>query len=281
MNSLKDKKKKVLAELNEPDQATEFMETMSQLDRYTVTPPSPQATEKLIAFLKPMIEEQPCMQQNLLEQESDFAQPESIWRLLAPQTMLLSKKFVILSLLLFVIGIWISGRLSGDTLKFLANASPILGLFTVLYEFRARSSKVDEFEAACPYSPAQLATARLIVILAYDIALCLLAMLVVGWGPSQLFGRAVLSWFAPLLFMLGIALAASLKFGVLGGCLISAAVWALQLGIGRGEFILQILLPQQNALLVDGLGVLAGAILLLVAQQNWQSYFEKVGDRHD
>lgn len=266
---LKDKKYEIYTEFNEIMPEEELMRTLDRLDQCEVPAPSEQSTEALIAMLKPIFAEEhvvsAAVKRRVYEQEYDRSSP--VLQLIKPQCMLLSKWFIILSLLSLFIGLFMTNAFDGDTLRFLANASPLLGILTVLYEFRAQHSNMQELEAACPYSPAQIAAARLLIVLGYDILLCLLATSVIGYWHDGILWRVVISWLAPLLFVLGVALCASLKLGISGGCLVSSIAWILQWKSGKGS-MLAYFLPNYP-LFIDCASLMIGIGLIFYAYKRW------------
>lgn len=271
-----DKKEQIIAELGEEQKRQTLLWTMEQLDKYAVTSSSAKAEDELIALLKPVLREQAVSPAT--NQAAGTGVPV-VFRLVRPQAMLLSRWFILVSALVLLAGLVLANAADGDTLRFLANASPILGLLTVLYEFRAKLSSVNELEAACPYSPAQLAAARLLVVLGYDILLCLAVTPVVGYWQGLVLWQVVISWLAPLLFMLGIALAVSLRLGIFGGCLVSGTVWALQFAVNRGGSVFLIILPGQSVVLADLISLAMGVALILYSYRRWNAAMTAADER--
>jgi hypothetical protein len=276
LNQPSDRKFRILAELGEETERETLIQTMEQLDQYTVTAPSANSTEKLIASLKPILQKQPSLAQEGIKVTPTplgtgrYRKLPAVLQLVQPQAMLLSRWFVLVSVLVLIVGLAFTKAVNGNMLRFLANASPVLGILTVFYEFRAKLSGTSELEAACPYSPAQLAAARLVVVLGYDTLLCLVATPFVSYYQGQMLWRVIVSWFAPLLLVLGIALAVSLRFGIVGGCLIATTVWALQLVVSEGG-LAGLLIPEQMVILVDFIIMGVGVVLLLYAYHCWKS----------
>ncbi|SMD15822.1 hypothetical protein [Sporomusa malonica] len=263
------KKQQILAETGQDDNE-KLMHTLELLDSYKITPPSGQDTAKLIALLKPVLKEQiPLLPVDKSQPLPEFCGRLNMLQLVQPQAMLLSKWFMAMCTIILMSGLALTNAVDGNTLLFLANASPVLGILTVLYEFRAKHSGVSELEAACPYSPAQLATARLIVVLGFDILLCLLATPAVSYWQERVLWQVITSWLGPLLLMLGIALAASLRLGIAGGCLVSAVAWIVQLATAKGASLFSILLPGQPVYFSDILGMVSGAVLILYSYKRW------------
>jgi hypothetical protein len=270
------KPEQILAELEETTDRTALLHTMEQLDGYRVSPPSKQETAALIALLKPYLPEQTANSADPV-QETLLRIP-TVLQLVRPQMMLLNKWFVAVSVLFLLVGLGLTNAANGNTLKFLTNAAPLLGILTVFFEFRAKLSGMDELEAVCPYSPAQLATARLLVVLGYDILLCLAVTPLVGLWQGQLFWRVIVGWFAPLLMILGIALAVSLHFRVMNGCLIATAFWVLQIGLSEGKIVKLGLLFGRSPLKADLIRMGVGGLLLLYTFLRWNAVIGPTGD---
>ncbi len=266
--------KQILTEISVEQDQDELLQTMSYLENYTVPPPSDQATETLIASLKPVLKatetiapKRPIAQNRWIKSRKLPLLLQLAWQ----QVMLLKKGFILFSVLILLVGLELTHVMSGDMMKFLANAAPILGVLTVFYEFRAKLSGISEMEAACPYSAAQLATARLLVVLGYDILLCLLVTPLVSYWQGRLLGLVIVGWLAPLLLMLGIALTASLKLGIGGGCLAATVVWGLQLVFGKGESLLSLLYVEETPFFADMISIAAGLLLLSFTYRRWKA----------
>jgi hypothetical protein len=258
-----DKKQLILAELEELDMEG-LGETLAMLDNYTITPPSPADKDHLLACLTPVLEKQNS-DKNLATSKQRTLCQECYERLqlVAAQTKLLSRWFIILSAVILLSGLSVINALDGDTLRFMANAAPLLGILTILYQFRANYNHMTELEASCPYTPAQLASARLLAVLAYDILLCLAASLFANFENYVLW-QVVAHWLAPLLLTLGIALLASLQFGILGGCLLSTVAWALNVTFSKnGKSLFSVLLPHISIIYLDFLSASLGLLLLI------------------
>lgn len=254
-----EKKQALIAELGESD-INGLTKTLEILDNYTVAPPSAEATDQLLNVLTLELPELPV--------HSDFAAYKNTDLLLAQlqlalsQTRLFSFPFIAISILLILLGINMTILFNGNTMRFLANAAPLLGILTILYQFRSNYNNMNELEAACPYTPAQLAAARLLVVLAYDILLCLAATFFINHGDYELW-QVIVHWLAPLLLTLGIALVSSLYFGIWGGCLLSTALWAINLvATKNGTSIFAVFVPNTPGIYIDLLGTALGLALL-------------------
>lgn len=274
-----DKKAHILTEIGE-EENKHLLETMERLDRYTVNTPPVRYTDALIAVLKPIVKEHsslPPEDERPTYSDGRLAFPV-IFRLVRPQAMLMSKWFMVASALVFCGGLGVTSLVNGDAAKFLTNAAPILGIMTLFYEFRAKLSAIDELEATCPYSPAQLAAARLIIVLAYDTLLCLAVTPLVSYWQGHIAWQVAIRWLAPLLLMLGIALATSLRFGIMGGCLVAMAAWSVQYVLSDGGSIFWRLLPGQAAVRADLIGVAVGVALILYSYLRWNTNSQLMPD---
>ncbi len=255
-----EKKQTIINELEElePD---DLMQTLEALDDYTVPTPSEKDTDRLLAALSPVLKEQFIHNTDLEKREHFFILPQL--RLAISQTRLLSFPFIALSILVSLCGIAAANMLNGNTVRFLANAAPLLGILTIMYQFRSNYNHMDELEAACPYTRSQLAAAKLLVVLGYDILLCLILTPFVNMGNYMLW-QIIIHWLAPLILTLGIALFCSMQFGIWGGCLISTAVWAANLAISKnGKNIFSVLSPTAPAIYLDLISIMLGIALLV------------------
>ena len=253
-----EKKHALIAELGETD-IDGLTKTLEVLDNYTVTPPSAEATDHLLKILTSELPEQPVQKNFTAEKNTPFFIFARL-QLVLSQTRLFSCSFIALSILLLLCGMGLTTMLNGDTVRFLTNAAPLLGILTVLYQFRSNYNHMNELEDARPYTPAQLAAARLLLVLVYDTSLCLVATFLVSYNHYELW-QLIAHWLAPLFLTLGIALFSSLHFGIWGGCLLSTAVWGVNLAASKdGKSIFSVLAPY-----LDIIGTAIGLILLTLS----------------
>ena len=260
-----EKKQALIEELEESD-TDGLRNVLELLDEYTVTPPSPGATDRMVDALMPVLQEQASAKTASAVAEKRPDMPALLHlRLAISQTRLFSVPFICLSILLLVCGMGLTAVLNGEMVYFLSNAAPLLGVLTILYQFRAEYNHMDELESACPYTPAQMASARLLVVLGYDILLCLAVTPFIG-QPEYSSWQVIIHWLAPLLLTLGIALIGSIPLGLWGGCLMSTAVWVANMMESKDDKgILAALLPAMPVMYIDLTCIVLGLALLAVS----------------
>src|SRR5207244_13163963 len=89
-------------------------------------------------------------------------------------------------------------------------SGPLLAYLGTIAAFRGRGARVLELELVCLPSLLQLAVARLVIVLGYDVALGLALSLVFWAGGTGQVLELTLSWLMPLLLVAGLALLLSL-----------------------------------------------------------------------
>jgi hypothetical protein len=148
------------------------------------------------------------------------------------QVNILRLSFWVASGLVTLLCVYLELASRGDNSAFLLRAlAPLLAYIGVSAAFRGVGLRTLEYEVACPPSPTQIALARMVVVLGYDVVLSL-ALSLAGWfrslsgGPGGL--EITLYWLTPLLLVTGLALALSLRLpsslaaGVAYGCWLAA-----------------------------------------------------------
>lgn len=278
---LSEKKSQILSELESECTQESLVSTMEKLDHFTVESPSPESTNQLIAILKPELKK--TLFENRTNPDERHAnqfnrsisfQFVRIFQMIQLQTMLLSKAFILISVLGLLAGLVFTNLVHGDTMKYLAAVAPILGISTLFYEFRAKINGVRELEMVCPLSPAQLATARLIIVLTYDILLCLAVTPFVSYWQGDMFWNVLVAWLAPLIMMLGIILIVSLKAGIIGGCITATVVWLIQSVLGKGNPLIAFLMPDQPVIFANLFSLGLGLTFILITSLQWRKNVE-------
>lgn len=146
--------------------------------------------------------------------------------------------------------------------------APPLAALGVGYAFRAVDTGMAELERSCPAHPVELALARLLLVVGFDL---LLALLLLPWnaGAPLVSGGAaglILDWLAPLLLSSGVSLLGTQRYGVLAGTSAGLSLWGVYLGlhllVDQGVLALSLLqgLVLWFLLLAGGLACLALAL---------------------
>lgn len=177
------------------------------------------------------------------------------------QVSVLRLSFWVLSGILTVLGVAIELIPSQNavSLVWLRALAPLLAYLSVASMFRSTRLQTLEWELVCPPSALQLMSARLVIVLGYDIALGLILSLV-GWTQGEgSFLVVTLHWLVPLLLMAGLMLVLSLRLAVRFAAGLAYSGWLAMLVLGGG--LLESLLSFQGELLLG----LAGLTLLAFA----------------
>lgn len=271
-----DKNQQILSEIDKDANDKEMVAVLNKLSEYTVPKPTAMMTSSLLSSLKVVLHEENDMKDNheihpLITPVDKVAvqRPEtgfcSIFHLVKPQIKILSWRFILMTSLIIFAGIILT-KAKGDSLIFLINGAPILGLLTLFYEYRAEFYGTNEMEASCPYTPAQLAGARIIVTLGYSIIVCLIStgMIALSYAGTLtnekvVLWRTILAWLAPMVFFLGVALAVSLHSGIMYGCGSSFMLWAAQIVFEKndiGSHFIKASLLHEMPIIFLGIGTL-------------------------
>jgi hypothetical protein len=141
---------------------------------------------------------------------------------------------------------------------------PLLAYVGMHGAFQGTSLGVDELELACPISPRQLTLARLVVMLAYQVACAtvLSAPLALS-GGSGLLGLT-LSWLAPFLLASGLMLLLSLRLPIAQAATGVYAAWVVVVLAGwrlHGPDV-SVGVPLEVAMAIGGLIMMATAAAL-------------------
>lgn len=145
--------------------------------------------------------------------------------------------------------------------------APPLAALGVGYAFRAIDAGMAELERACPAHPMELALARLLLVVGFDL---LLALLLLPWNAGAPLVRGgdvslILDWLAPLLLSSGVSLLGTQRYGVLAGTSSGLGLWAVYLGlhllVDQGVLALSVL----EGLVVWGLLLTIGLVCAALA----------------
>jgi hypothetical protein len=123
-------------------------------------------------------------------------------------------------------------------------------------------------ELVCLPSPLQLAIARLMIVLGYDVGLSLALSLLLWAGGSGQVLELTLTWFMPLLLVAGLALLLTLRFSVQAAASLAYGSWLAFLAISAVSNLQALLLTPALLVLPGCIGLALLAIALLRMHTN-------------
>ncbi|MEG6586741.1 hypothetical protein [Dendrosporobacter sp. 1207_IL3150] len=262
------KKQQILNEIKLDNHYESLNEVFEKLDNYQVDLPSHEDSKRLLLTLKPIlaanIQREPgkIRFKEMMEANRVSVHKPEILQLIRLQSTLINKRFLFVTSILLIACIVLVRYYDISTSKFLVTLSPVLGILTFYYEYRAQIYKVEEIEAVCRYSRAQLALARIMVVVGYNLLFLTCLTFIINSSFSIAILKLIMDCLTPLLLSLGIALASSLKFGIAGGCMTAGIVWIIQITLLKGDFIFRFLLPNMTEAANNIVGIAFGLALI-------------------
>jgi hypothetical protein len=229
---------------------------------------SPADTQRLLAALAPLVPA-PSLVRQALRARFEHSPSRMAWLLetARAQVSLFGLAFWLVSALVTFVGAVVvlgnsNAPLSSQELLLRASG-PFLASLGSVVAFRGARERVLECELVCPPSPPQLAMARLVIVLGYDVGLGLALCLVLWAGGTAQVLALMLSWFMPLLLVAGLALLLSLRLSVQMAAALAYGGWLAVLA-ANATWGLQVLpLTPLTDVLLGGLGLALLAIALL------------------
>jgi hypothetical protein len=256
-----------------PEELADLLPAVRRLSEWQAPQPSPADTQRLLTRLVPELPALSPVRQAIREYRQQ--QGASISWLLATaraQVSLFGPAFWLVSALVTLVGAVVvlsNARTAQElgVLELLLRASgPFLAYLGTLTAFRGIGVRVLECELVCLPSPVQLALARLVIVLGYDVGLGLALSLALWAGGSEQVLSLTFSWLMPLLLVAGLALLLSLRLSVQAAASVAYGSWLALLAINAASNLqLLPLTPLADALL-GGIGLALLAIALLRLQ---------------
>lgn len=237
-----------------PEECADLLPAVRRLSEWQAPQPSPADTRHLLARLVPELPALSPVRQAIREHQ----QRTSVAFLLATaraQVGLFGLGFWLVSALVTLVGaVVVLSKVLPDQALVLRLSGPLLAYLGTIVAFRGRGARVLELELVCLPSPLQLAIARLVIVLGYDVGLCLALALVLWAGGTGDVLALTLSWLMPLLLVAGLALLLSLRLSVQAAASLAYVSW----------LVLGIVSPLQALLFAPELLVLPGCIGLVL-----------------
>ncbi|GHO47824.1 hypothetical protein [Ktedonospora formicarum] len=248
-----------------PEERAELLPTLRRLSEWQAPQPSPADTRHLLARLTSALPALSPVRQAIREQK--LRQRTSIAFLLAmarTQVSLFGLGFWLVSALITLIGAGVVlSKVVSDQDVVLRASGPLLAYLGTIAAFRGRDARVLELELVCLPSPPQLAIARLVIVLGYDVGLGLALSLVLWAGGTEQVLALTLSWLMPLLLVAGLALLLSLRLSIQTAASLAYGIWLAILAITTTSHLQALLLAPAREMLLGCIGLTGLAIALL------------------
>jgi hypothetical protein len=253
-----------------PEECTDLLPAVRRLSEWQAPQPEPADTRRLLALLTSALPAFSPVRQAIREHRQ-----HRISFLLATaraQVSLFGLDFWLVSALVTLIGavVVVSKAISNQdvALLVLRASGPLLAYLGTIVAFRGRGERVMELELVCLLSPLQLAMARLVIVLGYDVGLSLALSLVLWAGGSGQVLALTLSWLMPLLLVAGLALLLSLRLSVQAAASLAYGSWLAVLAISTNFHLQALLLAPPLEVLPGCIGLALLAIALLRMHTN-------------
>ena len=228
---------------------------------------TPADQRHLLSVLEQAIPLHSAMRQAIREQT-----PRRVTALLITartQVSLFGLGFWLVSALITLLGAAVVlGRMIPDQELALRVSGPLLAYLGTIVAFRGREARVLELELVCLPSPLQLAIARLVIVLGYDVGLSLVLSLVLWAGGSGQVLTLTLAWFMPLLLVAGLALLLMLRFSVRTASAVAYGSWLAFLAISAVSHLQGLLLAPVLLVLLGCIGLAELTLALLRMHAN-------------
>jgi hypothetical protein len=234
-------------------------------------------TQRLLVQLTPALPAPSPVRQAIREER----QRGSLYWLLSlarTQVSLMSLSFWLVSAFVTLLGALVVltiPRLE-DPVFYLRAMGPLLAYLGTVSAFRGTQLRVLEFELACLPTPWQLALARLVIVLGYDVGLGLAFCLVLWAGGAGQVLALLISWFMPLLLVAGLALLLSLRLSIQAAAALAYGSWLALLALSATFQFQAPLLTTLAEVILGGLGMALLAFALLRLHSNMHRLLPRI-----
>jgi hypothetical protein len=248
-----------------PAESAHVLPAVQRLSEWRAPKPDPADTQRLVARLNAELKAPSPIRQAIRERRISFLLITA-----RAQVSLFGLRFWLLSAFITAIGAAVVlSRVLPDQLVVLRASGPLLAYVGTILAFRGRGSRVLELELVCLPSPLQLAVARLVIVLGYDVGLGLAMSLALWVGGAGQVLELTLSWLMPLLLVAGLALLLSLRLSVEAAAALAYASWLAVLALMTTSNLQTLLVaPELSLLGCIGLALLIIALLRLRADMH-------------
>lgn len=249
----------------------DLTDLVNVLESYTLPDPKREQRARLLAALDPHLP----LSNNFLQRKWKY-----MLRLMRCQLVVFEFSFWFSGLIILLLGFLMTLLRGGELLPLLLlTLSPLLAAGSVVYLFRPETRTLHELEILTATHPAEALMARLFMVFGLNVLVTFLLMLVIHLESTQIIlWRLALAWLGPLLTLSGMALYATLRWGVLPGAVLPLVLWGGLVILGWREALLHSvegiplvswirwMIDSSTAVLISsGVLCLLGFVLLLLA----------------
>lgn len=244
-----------------PEECADLLPVLRRLSAWQAPQPSPADTRRLLTQLTPELPPH-----SLVRQAIRGHRGHRFPFLLATaraQVRLFGLGFWLVSALTTLIGAMVVlSNAVPDQAVVLRLSGPLLAYLGTIVAFRGREKRTLELELVCLPSPLQLALARLVIVLGYDVGLSLALSLMLWVGGASQVLVLTCSWLMPLLLVAGLALVLSLRLALPQAAALAYGSWLALLAtdVASGHHALP--LTVQSEVLLGSIGTLLLGIAL-------------------
>ncbi|HEU5198380.1 MAG TPA: hypothetical protein VFU32_02015 [Ktedonobacterales bacterium] len=247
-----------------PEEIEDLMPALLRLSEWQAPQPSPADTQRLFVQLTSALPAPSPVRQAIREerQRGNFSWLLSLAR---AQVSLFSLSFWLVSAFVTLLGAIVVLTIPSleDPSFYLRAVGPLLAYLGTVSAFRGTQLRVLEFELVCLPTPWQLALARLVIVLGYDVGLGLALCLAFWAGGAGQALALLISWFMPLLLVAGLALLLSLRLSIQAAAALAYGSWLALLALSVTLQFQTFLLTTLSETLLGGLGLALVAFALL------------------
>ena len=217
-----------------PDEARAWAPIVRRLVEAPAHALTAQDEQRLLAALAPYVPARSPVRQAIRSQMTQRSgQLGWLIETARAQVSLLGLDFWLVSALITLVGVVVVlSKTLPDQDVILRASGPLLAYLGAVVAFRGRDAGTLELELVCLPSPLQLAIARLVVVLGYDVGLGAALSLALWAGGAHDVLALLLSWLMPLLLVAGVALLLSLRFSIQTAASLAYGGWLAFLAIG-------------------------------------------------
>jgi hypothetical protein len=260
-----------------PEECADLLPAVRRLSEWQAPQPEPADTRRLLAVLSTELPAPSPVRQAIRERK-----PRHVSGLMATaraQVSLFGLGFWLVSALVTLLGAAVVlSNVVSDQDVVLRASGPLLAYLGTIVAFRGRGARVWELELVCLPSPLQLAIARLVIVLGYDVGLSLALSLALWAGGSGQVLALTLSWLMPLFLVAGLALLLSLRFSVQTAAALAYGSWLAFLAISSISNLQALLLAPALIVLPGCIGLALLSIALLRLHANMHRLLPHLSD---